>query len=93
MTEFLLVSALFVLAMVGLGLVRVLRGTSEADSLMAAQLLAALLLLGAATGASSVIDVALILALLAAFASFAFVKAKDAKATSASAGDAPGDAP
>ena len=36
MTEFLLISALFVLAMVALGLLRVLRGTSDADSLMAA---------------------------------------------------------
>ncbi len=92
MTEFLLVSALFVLAMVGLGLLRILRGTSEADSLMAAQLLgtggiAALLLLGAATGVTAVVDVALTLALLAAFASFAFVKAKDAKAASAHAQD------
>ena len=83
MTEFLLVSALFVLAMVALGLLRILRGASEADSLMAAQLLgtggiAALLLLGAATGVTAVVDVALTLALLAAFASFAFVKANDA---------------
>ena len=67
MTEFLLVSALFVLAMVALGLLRILRGASEADSLMAAQLLgtggiAALLLLGAATGVSAVVDVALTLA-------------------------------
>ena len=96
MTEFLLISALFVLAMVALGLLRVLRGTSDADSLMAAQLLgtggiAALLLLGAATGVTAVIDVALTLALLAAFASFAFVKAKEAKAASVSARDEAGD--
>jgi multicomponent Na+:H+ antiporter subunit F len=48
--------------------------------MMAAQLLgtggiAALLLLGAATGEAAAIDVALTLALLAAFASIAFVKA------------------
>jgi multicomponent Na+:H+ antiporter subunit F len=48
---------------------------------MAAQLLgtggiAAVLLLGAATGEDATLDVALTLALLAAFAAFAFVKAK-----------------
>ena len=80
MAEFLLMAACFVLAMVALGLVRILRGPSTADSMMALQLLgtggiAALLLLGAATGEDAVVDVALTLALLAAFASFAFVKA------------------
>ena len=55
MTEFLLAAAGFVLAMVALGLVRVLRGPGDADRMMAAQLLgtggiAALLLVGAATG-------------------------------------------
>ena len=96
MDDFLLVSALFVLAMVALGLLPILRGASEADSLMAAQLLgtggiAALLLLGAATGVAAVIDVALTLALLAAFASFAFVKAKEAKPANSSPRDRPGD--
>ena len=66
--------------MVALGLVRILRGPDDADRMMAAQLLgtggiAALLLLGAATGVGAVVDVALTLALLAAFASIAFVKA------------------
>jgi multicomponent Na+:H+ antiporter subunit F len=80
MTEFLLTAAVFVLAMVALGLARILRGPGNADRMMAAQLLgtggiAALLLLGAATGEGAVIDVALTLALLAAFASIAFVKA------------------
>jgi len=79
MAEFLLGAAGFVLAMVALGLVRVLRGPGDADRMMAAQLLgsggiAALLLGGAAIGAGSVVDVALTLALLAAFASIAFVK-------------------
>ena len=96
MTEFLLVSALFVLAMVALGLLRILRGASEADSLMAAQLLgtggiAALLLRGAAPGVTAVVDVALTLALLAAFASLAFVKAKDARAAGAHPQDETGD--
>ena len=79
MTEFLLAAAGFVLAMVALGLVRILRGPGDADRMMAAQLLgsggiAALLLGGAATGDGSVADVSLTLALLAAFASIAFVK-------------------
>ena len=79
MAEFLLGAAGFVLAMVALGLVRVLRGPGDADRMMAAQLLgsggiAALLLGGAATGDGSVVDVSLTLALLAAFASIAFVK-------------------
>ena len=79
MAEFLLAAASFVLAMVAVGLVRVLRGPSDADRMMAGQLLgsggiAALLLGGAAIGDLSVVDVSLTLALLAAFASIAFVK-------------------
>jgi len=77
--DFLLTVAVFVLAMVALGLVRILRGPAAADQMMAAQLfgtggIAALLLLGVATEADAVIDVALVLALLAAFASVAFVQ-------------------
>ena len=50
MADFLLAAAAFVLAMVALGLVRILRGPADADRIMAAQLLgtggvAALLLL------------------------------------------------
>ncbi|MFO7481578.1 monovalent cation/H+ antiporter complex subunit F [Oceanibaculum nanhaiense] len=83
MTDFLLAAAIFVLAMVALGLVRILRGPGDADRMMAAQLLgtggiASLLLAGSATGEAATIDVALTLALLAAFASFAFVKAHPA---------------
>jgi multicomponent Na+:H+ antiporter subunit F len=81
MTAFLLGAAAFVLAMVAIGLARVLRGPDDADRVMAAQLLgsggiASLLLVGAAADDSTVVDVALTLALLAAFASIAFVKAK-----------------
>jgi multicomponent Na+:H+ antiporter subunit F len=81
MAEFLLGAAVFILAMVALGLVRVLRGPADADRMMAAQLLgtggiAVVLLLGEATGVAAAVDVALTLALLAAFASFAFVKAR-----------------
>jgi multicomponent Na+:H+ antiporter subunit F len=78
MSEFLVGAALFILAMVALGLVRILRGPADADRLMAAQLLgtggiAALLLLAAGTGVSAAVDAALTLALLAAFAAVAFV--------------------
>ena len=82
MTEFLLGMAVLVLVLTALGLLRVLRGPGDADRMMAAQLLgtggiAVLLLLGAASGRAEAVDVALILALLAAFASIAFVKAAD----------------
>jgi multicomponent Na+:H+ antiporter subunit F len=80
MPEFLLGAAGFVMAMVALGLVRILRGPDDADRMMAAQLLgtggiAALLLVATAVGASAIIDVALILALVAVFATAAFVAA------------------
>jgi len=79
MAEFLLAAAGFVLAMVALGLVRILRGPAIADRIMAAQLLgtggiATLLLIAPATGMAATTDVALSLALLAAFASVAFVQ-------------------
>jgi multicomponent Na+:H+ antiporter subunit F len=79
MTGFLLAAAGFVLVTVAFGLVRILRGPGDADRMMAAQLLgsggvAALLLAGAATGNSAAVDVALTLAVLAAFASVAFFK-------------------
>jgi multicomponent Na+:H+ antiporter subunit F len=80
MAEFLQGASVFVLAMVALGLARILHGPGDADRMMAAQLLgtggiAALLLLGAASGVGAIVDVALTLALLAAFATIAFVKA------------------
>ena len=79
MAEFLLVTAAFVMAMVALGLVRILRGPRDADRIMAAQLFgtggtAALLLLAEAMSVPAAVDVALTLALLAAFVSVAFVK-------------------
>jgi len=85
MAEFLFAASVFVLAMVALGLARILHGPDDADRMMAAQLLgtggiAALLLLGAATGEAAIVDVALTLSLLAAFASIAFAKAADAPA-------------
>mgnify|MGYP003471287025 CR=1 FL=1 len=80
MYEFLLASSVFILAMVAIGLVRVLRGPGHADRMMAAQLLgsggiAALLLVGSATDVPAARNLALMLALLAAFASVGLVKA------------------
>ena len=89
MGDFLLGATLFLLAMIALGLLRILRGPGDADRMMAAQLfgsggIAALLLMGTATGLAAVIDVALTLAVLAAFVSVAFVKSGQ----SLTAGDA-----
>ncbi len=79
MSNFLMGAAAFVLLVVAVGMIRILRGPGDAERMMAAQLLGsggiAALLLSATAGASAVTDVALILALLAAFASIAFVKA------------------
>ena len=79
MTDFLFGAAGLVLATTALGLVRVLRGPADADRMMAVQLLgtggiAVLLLVGAATGVSGAADVAIVIALVSAFASAAFVK-------------------
>jgi multicomponent Na+:H+ antiporter subunit F len=79
LADFLLAAAGFVLAMVAVGLVRILRGPGDADRILAAQLLgtggiAALLLLGEVMSVPAAVDVALILALLAAFVSVAFAK-------------------
>ena len=81
MTEFLLGASAFVLLMVaarpGLHPARPGRRRSHdvGRSSSAPAGIAALLLLGAAIGAAAVVDVALILAVLAAFAALAFVKA------------------
>ena len=77
MTDFLLAAAGFLLLTVAVGLARILRGPQNVDRTMAAQLLgtggiATLLLVSAATGVRGAEDVALGLALLAAFASVAF---------------------
>lgn len=76
MAEALLAAAGFVMATVAVGLIRLLRGPSEVDRLMAAQLIgtggaAALLLVAAATSMPAAVDVALCLAVLAAFAAAA----------------------
>jgi multicomponent Na+:H+ antiporter subunit F len=79
MTEFLTAAAGAVMVTVVLGMVRILRGPGDADRVMAAQLLgtggvAALLLSGIARGRPASLDLALTLAVLAAFASIGFVK-------------------
>jgi len=79
MAEVLLLLALVVLASVAVGLWQVLRVVGLSDKLMAAQLLgtggiAVLLLLGAASGTAALVDVALVLGLLSAFATAAFIR-------------------
>ncbi len=70
---------LFLILAIGGGLVRVAAGPTAADRMMGAQLMgtggiAALMLLAARMDNAAILDVALVLALLAAFASVAFVK-------------------
>jgi multicomponent Na+:H+ antiporter subunit F len=82
MNDALLVAAGFILLTVAAGLVRVLMGPRDVDRMMAVQLLgtggvAALLLIASATLVAGVADVALGLALLAAFASIAFVNSSE----------------
>lgn len=89
MTSFLLGAAIFLLAMVAISLFVILRRPAEVDHMMAAQLLgtggvAILLLLAVATETSSVVDVALLLALFAAFATVAFVRGSSGPESNAS---------
>ena len=84
MNELLLAASGLILLAVALGLARVLRGPSEVERLMALQLLgtggiAALLVIAYATNVPGVDDVALGLALLAAFAAIAFVNLLEAE--------------
>jgi multicomponent Na+:H+ antiporter subunit F len=83
MNELLLFAASLIVLMVAIGLARVLRGSNDVERLMAVQLLgtggsAALLLIAYATTVPGVEDVALGLALLAAFATIAFINLLDA---------------
>lgn len=80
MADALHAAAVLALLTVLAGLLRVVRGPTRADRMMAAQLLgtggiAVLLLLAVAGGDMAILDVALVLAVLAAFASAAFVQA------------------
>jgi multicomponent Na+:H+ antiporter subunit F len=79
MNDFLFAAAGFLLVTVALGLTRIIRGPADADRIMSAQLIgtdgvAVLLLASSAERVPAAVDVALSLALLAAFASVAFVK-------------------
>ena len=79
MTGFLLAAVLFLLATIGAGMVRVLRGPTAGDRMLAAQLfgttgVAILLILAEALGQPALVDVALVFALLAAVATVAFVR-------------------
>lgn len=72
-------AAFFILVTVMAGLIRVLRGPTRADRMLAAQLfstagVAIVLLLGASQGARWLNDVALVFALLSAVATTAFVR-------------------
>ena len=94
MADILVVFAIVLLLTVAASLVRVFRGPSDADRIMGAQLagtggIAVLLPIAAATGDWRVLDVALILALLAAFAAVGFIKAT----TPDGAGDPEEEAP
>jgi multicomponent Na+:H+ antiporter subunit F len=94
MSNFLIGAAGFVLAMAALGLIRILGSESEADRVMAAQLIgtggiASLLLLAVAAEMPPIADVALMLALLAAFVSMAFVRSASDAQTAARDGTDP----
>lgn len=79
MTGWLWVVAVVLLASLGAALWRVWRGPGPADRMMAAQLVGTagvgLLILLSALGEPAALDVALVLALLAALAAVGFVKA------------------
>ena len=71
--------AVFLMLNIAAGLLRILRGPTSADRMLAAQLfgttgVATLLLLAEAQGLPPLRDVALVFALLAALATVAFVK-------------------
>ena len=97
MSTFLIAAASFIMLTVAAGLLRILYGPGDADRVMAAQLLgtggvATLLLASVARSADAVADVALVLALLAAFAAVAFVRnatPDEVASAEADEGDAP----
>jgi multicomponent Na+:H+ antiporter subunit F len=83
MNEMLLAAAGLIVFMVAVGLARILLASNDVERLMAVQLLgtggiASLLLIAYATNVPGVEDVALGLALLAPFATVAFVNLLDA---------------
>lgn len=91
MTSFLIGIAGFVLGTAALGLFDIFFRSGETDHLLTAQLLgtdgiAILLLLSIATETPPIVDVALMLALLAAFAAVAFVRSATSSQQSNDAG-------
>jgi multicomponent Na+:H+ antiporter subunit F len=89
MTDFYLAAALFLALNVAGGLIRILRGPTAADRMLAAQLfattgVAALLLLSAAAGEPGLRDIALTFALLAAVATVVFVQRRGPQGEDAS---------
>ena len=78
MREFFIGAAVFVLLTVAVGIARILFGPRDADRMMAAQLLGtggiAVLLLVSGGGLPGAADLALVLALLAAFVPVVFAK-------------------
>jgi multicomponent Na+:H+ antiporter subunit F len=79
MTEFYYTAALIVLANIAVSLLRVLKGPTGVDRMIGVQLIgtggaALLVLLWLVDGSAGVLDVALLLTLLAAFAVVGFVK-------------------
>ena len=79
MKEFYLILAAFLMLNIAAGLIRVLRGPTAADRMLAAQLfgtagVALTLLLAEVQAEAAVRDVALVFALLAALATVAFVR-------------------
>lgn len=92
MRGFYLLVALLLLFTILLGLVRVVRGPTAADRMLAAQLfgttgVAVLLLLGRALGVPAYWDVALVFALLAGITGIAFVRRHAAAAARAEGED------
>jgi multicomponent Na+:H+ antiporter subunit F len=85
MRDFFFVAASLVLALVAIGLVRILRGPENADRMMAGQLLGsgsiAVLLLASGGGLPGAADVALTLTLLASFVAVAFVQCESSQPT------------
>lgn len=80
MSAWMAFSAVVLLATAAAALVRIARGPDPADRMMGAQLVgttgvAVIVLLAAGEGQWAMLDVAIVLSLLAAFASVAFVKA------------------
>jgi multicomponent Na+:H+ antiporter subunit F len=79
MTELMIIGLVVLLATLALGLFRVVAGPTDADRMMAAQLLGTagvglLLILSGLLGAEGLVDVALVLAFLAAVTVIAFTR-------------------